>query len=198
MADHSRKPPEAHYHGPDNAEHELRKAYNLVAEVGTTFFWDRRATPGIPADEVVSLYRHSYQTYRQGDRLAAERWARSVKHLARAFWSEAKISYLEPRAAELPYLEGATAEEFNLHEKIDTTEDFLNSLAEHVPPGHTEMPEIMKRYLTRARRHLEVLKDPEYRHELLRAEHIKAAHEYGRVLECMGLVFEAEASGKAA
>jgi hypothetical protein len=196
MAD--KKAPEQHYHGPDNAEHELRKAYNLVAETGTTFFWDRRPAPGIPADEVVSLYRHAYHAYRQGDRLAAERWARSVKHLARAFWSEAKIAYLEPRSNELPYLEGATAEEYNLHEKIDTTEDLLNSLEEHVPPGQKEMPEVMKRYLSRARRHLEILRNPDYRHELLRVEHIKAAHEFGRVLECMGLAFEAEGPGKTA
>ena len=192
------KPPEVHYHGPGNAEHELRKAYYLVTEVGTTFFWDRRAIPGVGADEVVSLYRHAYNSFRAGHRLAAERWARAVKHLGRAFACEARIAYLEPRSAELPYLEGAQPGEYNLHEKIETTGDLLDSLAEDLPPGLKEMPENMKRYLARGRRHLEVLKGKDYKHELLRAERIKAAHEYGRVLECMALAYEADAARTAA
>ena len=50
----------------------------------------------------------------------------------------------------------------------------------------------MQRFLSRARRHLQALEVPGYDHELLRAERIKAAHEYGRVLECMSLAYEAE------
>jgi hypothetical protein len=189
-------------HGPENAEHELRVAYNEVIEAGLTHFWDRRAIPGVNAPEVISLYKRAYQAYRREDRLAAERWARTSKHLARAFWHEAKIAYLEPRATELPFLESARPEEYNLHERSDTTEDLLNSVEGHVPPGLSEMPEEMTRYASRARKHVEALKKPELRHQLLRAEHIKAAHEYGRVLECMALAYEAEAQtqrkGKAA
>src|SRR3954463_9939119 len=118
MADRP-KPPETHYHGPQNAEHELRKAYNLIVETGVTYFWDRRAIPGVSADEAVTLYRHAFNSHRRNDRLASERWARAVKHLARAFWSEAKIAYLEPRSTEIPYLEGAAPEEYNLHERED-------------------------------------------------------------------------------
>jgi hypothetical protein len=198
MADRP-KPPETHFHGPENAEHELRKAYNVVVETGVTYFWDRRAIHGVSPDEAVTLYRHAYNAYRRDDRLAAERWARSVKHLARAFWSEAKIAYLEPRESEVPHLEGAAPEEYNLHERLDTTIDLLDSLADHVPPGLEEMPEDMRRYLSRARRHIEVIgAEAGNRHELLRAEHIKAAHEYGRVLECMALAYEAESHGKTA
>jgi hypothetical protein len=112
--------------------------------------------------------------------------------LSRAFQCEAKIAYLEPRATELPFLKGASAEEYNLREHSDTTEDLLNSVAEHVPPGQEQMPDEMKRYLLRARRHLETLKRPDYRNELLRAERIKAAHEYCRVLECIALAYEAQ------
>jgi hypothetical protein len=54
------------------------------------------------------------------------------------------------------------------------------------------MPREMTHYLARAREHLGVLERADYRHELLRTERIKAAHEYGRVLECMALAFEAE------
>lgn len=181
-----------HFHGPENAEHEIKKAYNCVIEAGTTHFWDRRTIPGVNPDEVVTLYKRAYDSYRREDRLAAERWARTAKHLARALWHEAKIAFLEPRAAELPYLEGASAEEYNLHEHSDTTEDLLNSVVNHIPPGLDEMPEIMERYSKRARKHLRSLQQSDYRHELLRAERIKAAHEYARVLECMSLAIEAD------
>jgi hypothetical protein len=58
------------------------------------------------------------------------------------------------------------------------------------------MPEQMTKALSKGRKHLEEVKKANLRHELLKAEHIKAAHEYGRVLECMALAFEAEAPGK--
>jgi hypothetical protein len=196
MTHHSKDP--AQLHGPENAEHEIRKAYNCVIETGVSHFWDRKAIPGVNADEVVTLYKHAFQSYRRGKKLTAERWARAAKHLARAFWHEAKIAYLEPRSAELPFLEGAQVEEYNLHERPDTTNDLLNSVADHIPPGFQVMPEEMNRYLSRGRKHLKTLEDPDYHHELLRAERIKAAHEYGRVLECMALAYEAETSEKKA
>jgi hypothetical protein len=183
-----------HLHGPENAEHEIRKAYNCVIETASVHFWDRRAIPGVNADEVITFYKHAFNCYRRDNRLAAERWARTAKHLSRAFWHEAKIAFLEPRTAELPFLEGALDDEYNLHEHSDTTADLLDSVAEHIPPGMSAMPPNMTRYLSRGRKHLDALNSPDYRHELLRAERIKAAHEYGRVLECIALAYEAEAS----
>jgi hypothetical protein len=187
------KAPETHYHGPENAEHELRKAYYGVVEIGTTFFWDRKSPPGVAADESVTFYKRAFHAFRHNERLEAERWARAVKHLARAFSSEARIAYLEPRSTEIPFLERFEPEEYGLFERIDTTEDLLNSLQDHVPPGLDEMPEDMRRYLSRARKHLEHAKSAHATHELLKAERIKAAHEYGRVVECMALAYEAEA-----
>jgi hypothetical protein len=184
--------PEEHIHGPENAQHELRKAYNTVVETGVTHLWDRKPIQNVNAQETHTLYRRAYQAFRQNNRLAAERWARATKHLSRAFWHEAKIAYLQGHLNELPVLEGTPPEDLNLHEKSDTTQDFLQSLAEHIPPGLTEMPEEMKRYLSRAQRHLDALAQPELRDELLRAEMIKAAHEYGRVIECLALGYEAE------
>jgi hypothetical protein len=178
-------------HGPDNAEHEIKKAYNCVIETGVTHFWDRKAIPGVNPDEAFTLYKRSFKALRDGDRLTAERWARTAKHLSRAFWHEAKIAYLAPRSAELPFLENAR-EEYSLHEYSDTTADLLDSVADHIPPGLDEMPPDMTRYLSRGRKHLQWLEDPNLKHELVRAEHIKAAHEYGRVLECMALALEAE------
>jgi hypothetical protein len=189
---------EAGEHGPENADHELRKAYNAAIDVGTVFFWDRQSVAGVNPDEVLTVYKRAYQCHRNGQKLAAERWARTAKHLTRAFYHEAKVAYLEPKTTELPYLEGASAADLDLYDYSDTTEDLLNSVAQDVPPGLSEMPEDMKRYLSRGRKHLESLKSPESRHELLRAERIKAAHEYGRVLECMALAFEAEAQVKKA
>jgi len=185
-------------HGPENAEHELKKAYNCVIETAVTHFWDRRAISGVNADEVLTIYKRGFQAHRSNDPLSAERWARTAKHLARAFWHEAKIAYLEPRSSDLPYLEGAR-EEYGLHEHSDTTADLLESVAGHAPPGMEEMPEDMRRYLSRGKRHLTELENLALTHELVRAEHIKAAHEYGRVVECLALAYEAEyRSGKAA
>jgi hypothetical protein len=194
----SRNKETTHFHGPDNAEHEIRKAYNCVIETGVCHFWDRRAIPGVSPDEVISLYKKAFQSYRKGNRLAAERWARTAKHLSRAFTHEAKIAYLEPRSAELPFLEGAKDDEYGLHVRSDTTADLLNSVSTHIPPGLEEMPEEMRRYLSRGFKHLELQEDPGYKHELLKAERIKAAHEYGRVLECMALAYEADHQHKAA
>ncbi|HLE00224.1 MAG TPA: hypothetical protein VJB59_08195 [Bdellovibrionota bacterium] len=186
-------------HGPENAEHEIRKAFNTTIEAAVTYFWDRRPVPGVNPEKVIDLYKRSFQAYRKDDRLSAERWARTAKHLARAFWHEAKIAYLEPRANDLPYLRGASAEEYHLSERSDTTADLLNSVADHVPPGLSAMPENMQKYLARGREHIAALgAEASNQHELVRAEHIKAAHEYGRVLECLSLAYEAEAAKTAA
>ena len=170
-----------HFHGPENAEYEIRKAYNCAIESSVTYFWDRRGIPGVNPDEVITIYKKAFNFHRKGDRLAAERWARTAKHLARAFWHEAKIAYLEPRDTELPFLEGASPGTYSLHEHSDTTQDLLDSVISHIPPGLSEMPEEMKRYLNRSQKHLDSLKDKSYTHELLRAERIKAAHEYCRI-----------------
>jgi len=186
------------FHGPENAEHELRKAYNSVIDAATTYYWDRHGIPGVNSDEVITLYRRAFNALRRNDRLSAERWARATKHLARAFWLEAKLCYLEPRANELPFLKGGQPDDYGLRERSDTTADLLDSLINHIPPGLTEMPPEMSHYLQRARRHLQVLEEPEYANELLRAERTKAAHEYGRAVECMALAYEAESDGEKA
>jgi hypothetical protein len=179
---------------PENAEHDLRRAYNRVVDAAALHFWDRRSVPGVNAHEAITLYKQALNLYRQGRRLSAERWARAARHLSAAFLAEGKIAFLEPHMADLPCLKGATAEEFDLGEHSDTTTDLLNSIESHAVPGFKEMPEEMKRYLVRARKHLDALASerPEAQHELLRAERIKAAYEYGRVLECLSLAYETE------
>ncbi len=183
---------QSHFHGPDNAEYEIRKAYNTAVESAVTFAGFREPIPGLNPVEVSVFYRKAFRCLQEGERLAAERWARTTKHLARAFWHEAKVAHLEAHATEFAFLPGATSEEYNLHEHPDTTEDLLNCLADHSPPGAEAMPEDMRRYLTRAREHLEILRHSNYTHELLRAERLKAAHEYGRVIECMVLALETD------
>jgi hypothetical protein len=131
-------------HVPENAVHELRKAYNSVIDVGMLFFWNQKTIPGVNADEVTAIYKHAYHCHEKGLKLASERWARTAKHLSRAFVHEAKISYLEPRTRDLPYLPGATAADFDLRSHSDTTADLLDSLAQDLPPGFQEMPEDMR------------------------------------------------------
>lgn len=189
-------------HGPENAEHEIRKAYNCVIDSGMILAGSRLPT-SIPAsgarhEQVVLYYKHAYRCYRNGNKLAAERWARTAKHLARAFFHEAKIAYLEPRAVQLPFLEGAHEEDYHVQESPDTTADLLDSLAEHIPADAEEVPREMMRYLQRGRKHLAVLNQPDYRHELLRVERVKAAHEYGRAIECMSLAYEVDKAQPAA
>lgn len=178
---------------PENAEHELKIAYNCTIDAGVIHFWDRKLIPGVNPYEVVTLYKRAFDAYRNQQRLPAERWARAAKHLARAFWHEAKTAYLEPRAQELPFLEKAT-EEYDLYRHSVSAQDLLDSISKAPPPGMTAMPEEMTRYLNRARKHLATLEDPTYVHELLRTERSKAAYEYGRTLECLALAYEAENS----
>ena len=179
--------------GPNNAEYEIKKSYQCVIELGVSYFWDKKPIPGINPRDVLTTYKHAHHCYRKENRLAAERWARATKHLARAFLHEAKISYLEPRSTELPFIDQIIlTEEDGLEESLQATLDLLNSVATQVPPGLDELPNAMKRYLSRAQEHLSRVQAPDYLHELLRAERINAAYEYGRVLECMNLAYEAE------
>lgn len=180
-------------HGPENAEFELRKAYNSVIEGAIPYLWENRVVQGVHPDEALVLYKHAYNAYRKGNKLAAERWARTAKHLSRALALEAKIAYLEAHDTDLPSLESTSPAAFGVLEKSDTTADLLNSVAEHIPVGFERMPQAMSRYLNLARDHLRVLEREGYHHELLRAERIHVAHEYGRVLEIMALAYEAEA-----
>jgi hypothetical protein len=202
--------------GPDNAEHEIRKAYRQIIEacaVCSGIFHPLDHAPPKPPtspllpeekserdapflNEMIEIYIRSYQSYRKANRLAAERWARAAKHLAQALQHEAKIVYLEQNHQTLPYLAGAHDEEYGLFERSDTTADLLNSVATHVPPGLEKMPDQMKNYLSRARLHLKKRDTFTGNHELLQAERIQAAHEYGRTLECMTLGYEAELKTK--
>ncbi|MEK6706111.1 MAG: hypothetical protein AABZ06_10005 [Bdellovibrionota bacterium] len=179
-------------HEPENAEHELRKAYNCAVEHSMTYFWDRKNIEGVNPNEVVKIYKRAMNAYEEGKRLAAERWARTAKHLSFAFWHEAKITFLEKHQNELTFLKAATPDEYNLHEHSDTTADLLDSVSKNITDEH------MRYFLLRARGHLLTLDRPEYKHELLRAERLKAAHEYARMLECMTLAYEAESIQKVA
>lgn len=188
-----------HPHGPENAEHEIKKAYNHTIETGVTFctHCQEQFAKEVNPDEVTQMYKKAYNALRSDERLKSERWARTAKHLARAFWHEAKIAYLRAHGTELPFLTDAH-EEYHLHEYSDTTADLLESVAGHPPRGQDRMPEEMNRYLVRGRTHLDELEALPRNQELLRAEHIKAAHEYGRVVECLALAYESESQNKAA
>jgi len=186
---------------PDNAELELKRAYNLAIETGVTHFWDRHAITGVHADLVFSLYKRAMAAFVEGtstSRLAAERWARTVKHLSQAFWHEAKIDYLEPRTQALPFLPHARSE-YRLHaETPETALALLDAAAQKLNTlwRSQETPEDLRRLEKRGRQHLAKITEKEQQNELLQAERIKAAHEYGRTLECAILAYEAEGAPK--
>ena len=185
-------------HGPDNAEHELRKAYNCIIESGVTYSSpELNSHLEICPQEATETYQQAFEFFKEGKKLTAERWARAAKHLARAFWHEAKIAYLEPRTEDLPYLQGAQDDEYHLHERVDSTAELLASIQAHTPTGYTELPKTMAKYIARAQYHLAQVQPPSLTpHELLRAERIKASYEYGRVIECMNLGYEALATSE--
>jgi hypothetical protein len=180
---------------PDNAEIELKRAYNSCIETGVTHEWPRHPIPGVPSDLVFALYQKAMETFEQGTsqaRLVAERWARVVKHLALACWHEAKIDYLGPHSEDLPCLPHARTE-FHLHaETRETAQALLESAAQRMKKHRQSNLDEPKRLLERGRMHLDHLAATPVENELLHAEHIKAAHEYGRVLEYYLLAMEAE------
>ena len=180
---------------PDNAEIELKRAYNSCIETGVTHEWVRHSIPGVPSGQVFALYQRAMDYYRQGTpqaRLVAERWARVVKHLALACWHEAKIDYLGPHSEDLPCLPHARTE-FHLHaETRETAQALLDSAAQKMRKNRGGNRDEPKSLLTRGRHHLEHLAATPTENELLHAEHIKAAHEYGRVLEYYLLALEAQ------
>ncbi len=180
--------------GPETSEKELKKAYNCVIESGVTHQWERNPISGVNPDEVPGFYRRAYSAQEKGDRLSAERWARVAKHLAYALWHEAKIAYMEPRLHDLPYLAGPAPDEARLQEEENTAADLILAFSTKIPPGESSKPETMQRYLMLAKQHLQAIKTPESVNGLLKAERIRAAHEYGRTLECMMLAYESEAS----
>jgi len=181
---------------PNNAEVELKRAYNSCIETAVTHQWNRSRTPGVDSSMVFALYQKALSYYQRNTpqaRLAAERWARVVKHLALACWHEAKINYLEPHAEDLPCLPHARTE-FHLHaETRETAQALLDSAAEKLRRrrGKSLLSEPL-RLLERGRAHLAHLASTPVENELLHAEHIKAAHEYGRILEYYLLALEAE------
>jgi len=178
--------------GPDNAEHEIRKAYHGVIETSAFYLWTSQVIPEVNPYSMMDAYLRSYRLYTQGNRLAAERWARTAKHLAQALRHEAKIAYIEQDPKILPFLEGAQDQEYGLFERSDTTADLLNSVAARIPTQPESAYHEMTCYLERAHFLLKRVEQTTEKHELLRAERIQAAHEYGRSLECMILAYEAE------
>src|SRR5689334_10992248 len=77
-------------HGPQNAEHELRKAYNdviqaeLVQQFTRRFSHQSAGEGELPTNALIHIYKHAFRKYRDQRLLSAERWAHTVRHLAKA------------------------------------------------------------------------------------------------------------------
>jgi len=192
-------------------ESELRNAYNRVMESGLTYFWDRTPIPGVNPDDPIHWYRNAWNALESGDSTQAERWAQAARHGALALWHEAKIAWLSGSQRSLtPHLlvprHAEMDEEYHLHadETREETQKLLESIskkARHLPPSGGELTPDVNRILKRAATHLSAplqevapYSPPEPSPaqenpseppgvELLRAEHLKAAHEYALCLE---------------
>jgi hypothetical protein len=182
---------------PDNAAQELKQAYNAVIEAGVTHLANPDLQAPVTARGVAELYQRAMSDYRlntPASRLSAERWARTAKHLSGALWHEAKIAYLQDRTSELPYLTDALPEYHLHHETEDGARSLLSCCESGFVPGLIDGlsgPLDLQRCLERGRTHLQALSDSSQpRHELLRAERVKAATQYGRALECALLALE--------
>jgi hypothetical protein len=186
-----------HQQIPDNAEFEIRKAFIAIIEAEITQSW-QKSISGVHSGEATLLYKYSFNARKTGKRLAAERWARTAKHLARALKQEAKISFFELHFAEFPILQSTSAEEYALTERKKMTTDLINSVKEMVQAKFNPIPDNMKRYLERARLHMAALTETEHLHDVLAIERVNAGYEYGRVLECLILAYEAEPNVKIA
>jgi hypothetical protein len=194
-------------------ESELRSAYNRVMESGLTYFWERTPVPGVNPDDPIHWYRNAWNALESGDSTQAERWARAARHGALALWHEAKIAWLSGAQRSLkPHLfvprHAEMDEEYHLHadETREETQKLLESISEkarRLAPSGGEITPDVNRILKRAATHLAApLREPA-RHspqeqvptqenpsetpgvELLRAEHLKAAHEYALCLESL-------------
>ena len=180
---------------PENAERELKRAYNRLMESGAVWFWQREKIPLIHLHSLAPewparLYRTAVSLFHLGDRLEAERWARACRHYATALWHEAKLSWLKdpdaPRdLAELPHAQT----EYHLHESTESTRDLIQDLeprtiptpsGEH--PGAYAAPWISS-MIRVARMHLEKTGSPAQPESLEQCEHLKAAEEWARSAE---------------
>ena len=179
---------------PRNPESELRQAYNCVIECCMV----ARNALDVNLTELLDTYKQAFHAHLDGNRLATERWAKTAQHLARAYWHEEKVRYLEQHSADLPYLTGGNAKDYALTDHSDTTQDLLDSLVGHLPEETSEAHHVMQRYLARAQEHLNTLDNAGESHELLRAERIKAAAEYGRTVELMSLACGTQKTKKTA
>ncbi len=186
-----------HPHTPENAEFEIRKALASVIEAEITQTWNQKPYPSIQPGEATLFYKYAFQAWKTERRLAAERWARTAKHLARALKQEEKLRFLDLHFSEYPSLKCTPAEEYALTERKEMTIDLINSVREMIQGKFNPIPDNMKRYLERARVHIEALTKNQLDHVLI-AERVSAGYEYGRVLECLILAYEAEPNVKMA
>jgi hypothetical protein len=185
-------------HVPDNAENEIRKALVSVIEAEITHTWNQKPITGVQWGEPALLYKYSFHACKTGRRLAAERWARTAKHLARALKLETKLAFLELHLLEFPSLKGPPPEENALIDRKEMTIDLVNCVMGVVQTKFKPIPENIQRYRDRAELHIAALTENTELHELLMTERINAGYEYGRVLECIILAYEAEPNIKIA
>jgi len=195
----------------ENAERELKAAYNAAMEMGTVWLWARPATPftqtlPLQPEAGFRVYRTAAALYRNQFRPASEHWARACSHLCTALWHEAKLAWLNSPGCPRDLLELPHGEfEFHLHESPVETRDLLDDLMSrpHLPPPSPGTPGIyayewIQPILKRAREHLTPISPLIGGSLPLRmCEAIQAAEEWARCAEELMAVLGAQQSSEA-
>ncbi|MEN9722984.1 MAG: hypothetical protein RJB38_970 [Pseudomonadota bacterium] len=175
---------------------ELQRAHQALIETEVSFSRNVDDLPQLPLEELRRLYQRAVLELEKNSPespLIAERWARTVRHLALAFWQEAQIQYLERHGSALPRrVSGAITVITELQSTRESAQSLLDA-AEHrlsSEPKSIQLLDakpLLESLLSRGKSLLERPVSP-----LSFNASIRAAHEYGRTLEYAYLALEAE------
>lgn len=152
---------------------ELCRAYNALIELAVGSNTASRQA----LEEYQEFYVKAFQAYNHGDLQSAELYARSVRHLCRAAWFDAKVKFLESHSDDLPHLPGCSAAESrDIERKILEIESRLSRL---------KLMGLSDRFGGRTRKHLQRLENLPDRSLLLAETFMKAAYEYCLATEAL-------------
>jgi hypothetical protein len=156
--------------GPDI---ELRRAYDALMELAV----GSNTAVQQPTEEYTALYRQAFQAFNRGELQYAEMLARSVKHLCRAAWFDAKIKHLEGASEEVPHLPGLT------ETGAEGVEQGMREIGSRL--ARMKLSGMSDRFGNRARKHLQRITALPDRNNLLADTFMKAAYEYCLATECL-------------
>lgn len=152
---------------------DLRRAYDALLELAAA----GSAATAQALAEYRGLYLQAFQAYNRGDLQNAELLARSVKHLCRAAWFDAKIKYLESHADDLPHVPGLVSE---------SMKGIAGGIAEVTQRlSRLKLTGLADRFGSRARKHIARIESLPDNNTILADTFMKAAFEYCLATEAL-------------